>query len=96
MGEQVAGEVHPAPLVAGALEGPLQGLHEPGVLVADDEPDAVQAALLQGGQEAAPERLVLAVADVESEDLAGAVGGDPGGDDDGHRDDLGGWLRTLR
>ena len=40
------------------------------------------------GRNAAPEHLVLAVADVEAEDLPAAVGGDPGGDDDRHRGDL--------
>ena len=66
----------------------LQRLDQAGVLVGDDQPHPGQAALLRRGQEAAPEHLVLAVADVEAEDLPGAVGGDPGGDHDGHRHDL--------
>ena len=39
-------------------------------------------------QEAGPERLVLAVADVDAEDLALPAGGDPGGDDHGAGHDL--------
>ena len=58
------------------------------MLIADDQLHPAQATLLETEQEAAPERLVLAVADVEAEDLPGAVDGDPGGDHDGHRDDL--------
>lgn len=60
VGEQVAGEVDPATLVPGTLKGPLQRLDQTGVLIADHQPHSVQTALLQGGQEAAPERLVLA------------------------------------
>ena len=58
------------------------------MLVGDDQPDPAQAALLQAGQERPPEHLVLAVTDVQAEDLAAAVGGDTGGDHDG----LGGHL----
>lgn len=47
-----------------------------------------QAALCEAEQEATPERLVLAVPDIHPEDLAGAVGGDPGGHHDRHRDHL--------
>ena len=48
---------------------PLQRGHQAGVLVGDDQLHPGQAALLEAEQEAAPERLVLAVADVEAEDL---------------------------
>ena len=61
---------------------------QPGVLVGDDQPDPGQAALLQPGQERPPEHLVLAVADVQAEDLAAPVGGDAGGDHDGLGGDL--------
>jgi len=44
--------------------------------------------VFEAEHEGPPERLVLAVPDVESEDLPGAVGGDPGGHHDGHGDDL--------
>ena len=86
--QEVAGEVDPAPLVRGALEGPLERLHEAGVLIGDDQLHTAQAALFEAEQEAAPERLVLAVPDVESEDLPRAVSGDPGGHHDCHRDNL--------
>ena len=94
-GEQVAGEVHPAAL-RGALEGPLERGDESGVLVGDHQPHPAESALLQAGEEGPPEHLVLAVADVETEDLAAAVGGDPGRDDHRHRDDLEVALRTWR
>jgi hypothetical protein len=68
--EQVPGEVDPGPLVRGALEGPLEGLHESGVLVADDQPHPGQSALLERGQEATPERLVLTVPDIEPQHLS--------------------------
>ena len=70
--EQVAGEVDPAALVPDALEDPAEGGDQAGVLVGDDQPHPGQAALLQGAQEAAPEHLVLGVADVEAEDLPAA------------------------
>jgi hypothetical protein len=67
------------------------------VLVGDDQPQSAQSALLlQVGQERPPEDLVLGVADVETEDLAAAVSGDPGGDDHGHRDDLGGGVADVQ
>jgi hypothetical protein len=43
---------------------------------------------LQRPQERGPERGVLAVADVEAEDLAVPIGGHPGRHDDGLGDDL--------
>ena len=51
--------------------------------VTDDQLDSAQAAGLQPSQKRGPERPVLAVADVEAEDLRPAVGGDAGGDHDG-------------
>ena len=53
-----------------------------GVGVGDDQLHPVEAAGLQRAQERGPERPVLAVADVEAQHLAAAVGGDPGGDHD--------------
>jgi len=53
-------------------------------------------AFLQVGEEAAPEHLVLGVADVEAEDFAAAVGGDSGGDDHGHRDHLWGGVADMQ
>jgi hypothetical protein len=40
------------------------------VLVGDHQPHPAEAAGLEGAQEAAPERFVLGVADVDAEDLA--------------------------
>jgi hypothetical protein len=50
----------------GALEGAFEGGDEAGVLVGDHQLDPGQATLLQVGEEAAPEHLVLGVADVEA------------------------------
>ena len=88
MTEQVPGEVDPAPLVGRILEGPPQRGHETAVLVGDGQLHPGQAALFEAEQEATAERLVLAVADVETQDFPCPVGGDPGGDHDRHRHDL--------
>jgi hypothetical protein len=48
--------------------------------IGDHELDAGQPAGLERTQERGPEGAVLAVADLTAEDLAAAVGGDPGGD----------------
>ena len=50
--------------------------------VGDDEADPGKPPVLQGAQEPGPERLVLAVTDVDPEDLPGALRRDPGGHDD--------------
>ena len=47
VGEQVAGEVDPAPLMPGALEAPLERRDQTGVLVADHQPDTGQATPLR-------------------------------------------------
>jgi hypothetical protein len=86
--------VHPAAFVSGALEGPFERRDQAGVLVGDHQLDPGQAALLQPGQQRPPEHLVLAVADVEAEHLAAAVGGDAGGDHR-HRDHLGGGVADM-
>jgi hypothetical protein len=44
-GQEVAGEVHPAPLVGGALEGPADRGDQAGVLVGDHQAHPGQAAL---------------------------------------------------
>ena len=56
--------------------------------VGDHEADPGEPPVLQRAQEAGPEGLVLAVTDVEAEDLTGALGADPGGHDDRPGDDL--------
>ena len=45
--QEIAGEVDPTPLVGRALEGPLQRLHETGVLIADDQLHPGKAALFE-------------------------------------------------
>ena len=81
----------PTPLVRDALEAAPQPRDQARVLVADDQLQSGQAALLERGHEAFPEHLVLAVADVEAEDLAPSGCGGAGGDNHGHR----GHLRGL-
>lgn len=56
--------------------------------VGDDEADPGEPPVLQGAQEPGPKRLVLAVSDVDPEDLPGALGADPGGNHDRSGDDL--------
>jgi hypothetical protein len=68
--QDVAHEVDPAALPAGADEHGRDGLLQAGVGVGDDQLHAAQAAGLQPAQERGPERPVLAVADVHSQDLA--------------------------
>ncbi len=59
MRQDVADEVDPAALVAGALHGPADGGDEAGVLVGDDQAHPGQATVFEVGEELAPERLVL-------------------------------------
>lgn len=54
----------------------------------DHQPNPAQTARLQRPEERRPERLGLGVADVEAEDLPGAVGGDADRHDDRLGDDL--------
>ena len=77
-----------AALMRRALEGARQRRDQAGVLVGDDQLDPGQATLLESAEEPAPEHLVFTVADVDAQHLAAAVGGHPGGDDDGHASDL--------
>ena len=56
--------------------------------VGDHQAHPAQAPVAQRAQEPGPERLVLAVADVDAEDLPVAVGGDPRRDHDRPRHDL--------
>ena len=70
--------MHPAALVRRALEHPAQRGDQAGVLVGGDQLDPGQAALLQGAQEAAPEHLVLRIADVAAQHLPAPSSGDPG------------------
>jgi hypothetical protein len=70
----------PAALPAGAGHDRGDGLGEAGVGVGDDQLDAVKPAGFERAQERGPERAVLAVTNVQAEDLSAAVGGDAGGD----------------
>ena len=72
----------------GAEKHRPHGLPEAEVGVGDDQLHAGQAAGLEGAQERGPERAVLAVPDVDAEDLAVAVGADADRDDHGLGDDL--------
>ncbi len=90
------GEVDPAALMGRALERTLERGDQAGVLVGDDQPHAGQPAPFQGGQEAAPEHLVLAVAHVQAQHFPAAVGGDPGRDHDRRRHHLRGAVAYMR
>ncbi len=68
----------PAALPTGSLEVPSDRGAQSAVVVAHDELDAVESPLFQRTEELAPEHLVLAVSDAESEDLAASVVGDGG------------------
>ena len=68
-GEQVAHRVDAAALPGGALEAAGDRLGQPGVGVGDHQLDAGQAAVDEAGEELAPERLVLRVADIDARAL---------------------------
>lgn len=78
MAEQVAQEVHPAPLPGAALEHPPDRCRQAQVRVRDHQPGSSQATLLllrrslrlEGAEELAPEALGLAVAHGNAEHLA--------------------------
>jgi hypothetical protein len=61
-----------------------EGGDEAGVLIGNHQLHTAEPTRLQRAQELAPEHFFVGVADVAAQDLAGAVGGDAGGDDDGH------------
>jgi hypothetical protein len=82
-GQQIAQEVHPAALPTGTEQHRANRGLQPGVRVGDDQCHPVQPAGLERAQEPGPKRAALAVPDVEPEDLAAAVGADPGGDHHG-------------
>ncbi len=66
----------------GAKDGLARGVH-PGVIVADDELDAAQAALEQALEEPTPMDLGFAESDAHAQDDALAFGRDAEGDEDG-------------
>ena len=87
-GQHVAGEVHPASLPAGALQRLARRGLQAFVGVGDHQAHTGQPAAAQRAQELGPERLLLRVADGDTEDLPVAAGGDPGGDHDRAGHDL--------
>ena len=70
------------------MEAAADRFDQPGVGVGDHQPHAGQAAVGELGEELAPERLVLRVADVDTEDFTMPVGTQPGGDHDRFRYDV--------
>jgi hypothetical protein len=78
----------PATLPAAALQHPADGVGEALVGIADHELDASEAALLERADEIAPERLALAVSDLEAQKLPAAIGVHSHGDDDSSGADL--------
>jgi hypothetical protein len=54
------------------------------VLVGDHQLDAVEAAFIQGAQEAAPEHLIFGIARIDAQHFPAAGGGDSSGDHDSH------------
>lgn len=77
----------PAALPGGAEHDLADRFDQAAVTVGDDQADATQSAFSQVTQELGPEHFGLAVADHDADDLAAAVLGDAGGDDDGLGDD---------
>ena len=73
-GEQVAHGVDAAALPGGALEAAGDRLGQSGVGVGDHQAHTAEAAVDEAGEELAPERFVLRVADVDTEHLTMAVG----------------------
>jgi hypothetical protein len=69
--------MHPAALPGGAEHHRADGLFESGVGVGDDQLHPAQPSGFEAAQERGPKRAVFGVADVEAEDLAAAVAGDP-------------------
>ena len=64
-------EMELAALPRDAGEACGEGRAEAGVIVADEEGDAVEAAILEGGEEVAPVNLGLAQSDADTEDRGG-------------------------
>ena len=71
-----------------ALKAPTDRFHQTRVRVGHDEAHTGQTAVVQAGEELAPERLVLGVADIEPDDLAMPVSSQSGGDHDRFRHDV--------
>ena len=86
----IAGEMHPTPLPGGAEKRLTDGRDEAPVGIADDQPDARQAALDEPAQERRPGiALVVAGGEFESQDPALAGARHPDRDEGGHAHDPG-------
>ncbi len=83
----VLSQVELAALPRHAGEPRLAGGFQPGVIVADDVPHAVQAAVLQRGQELAPVDFGLRQRDAHAENGSPSFGRDADGDQHGAGDD---------
>lgn len=81
-GEHVAHRVDSAALPAGTSELAADRGDEASVGVGDDELHALETALVEVARELGPERLVLRVAQVDTEDFSTAVAAQSGGDHD--------------
>src|SRR5512134_593470 len=90
VGERIAGPVHPAALPGGAEDADDRRL-QPLMGVGDHQLDAGKAASLEALQEVRPEHLGLRRADVQTDDLAPAVGVDGDGNYRRDRDDKTGF-----
>ena len=87
-GEQIAHEMHAAPLPAAAREDGADRLLQPFVRVGDHQADTLQPPLDQAAKKRRPERAIFRRADVDAEDLAIPLGGDAHGHDGGLADDV--------
>ena len=80
--------MHTAPLPAAALQHPADRVDQTAVGITDHELDPSEAPLFQRTDELTPERLALAVTDLEAEQLPAPIGVHAHGDDDGSGADL--------
>ena len=86
-GQQVTHGVHPAALPARSLEAASDRFDQSGVGVGDHQAHTGKASVDESGEELAPERFVLAVADVDAEHFTVPVSAESGGDHDRFGDD---------
>lgn len=86
-GEDVAHEMHPAPLPGCALKHSPDRFLQPGAGIRHDQLHPVKATHLQRAEERGPEPFVFGFSDVETEDFPPPIRSYPDGDDDRLRDD---------
>src|SRR2546423_14147266 len=87
--------MHVAALIGRLRQSLAQCRSEAGVIIGDDELDAVQAARLQPQQEIPPARSALAVGELDRQHLAAAVPIDADRDQHGLADDDAGFAHPL-